>query len=190
MASVATQGGRALQQALTVTLDVPLMEGLTLDHEPVRKKTAAHVGKQIRAAMKAGRQMDGSAMGVGDDGGPAMRDTGRTIRDIKYDRRDQSVRPSTWPRSDLASRKRKHSTGIEVQNRRLTSSFGLYMVHLVGTVKRAGKTVSRVKLPDIGDPLGSVTYWPQHIGAVVEKALTEVRFAIKTRGTKRIRKGT
>lgn len=182
------QGGRALQAALTVTLEVPVLEGLKLDHEVVRKKAAAEVGKRIRSAMKQGRQVDGKPMEAGQDGGPPMKDSGRTIREVKYDKRDQSVRPSTWPRSDLKPRPKKTASGVVVMQRRVTSSFGLFMVHLVGHMKRQGRIVSRVKLPDIGDPLGSISYWPEHIGEVVQRALEGVRVELRQRGTRRISK--
>lgn len=173
-----------LQMSVTVTLDVPILTGLQLDHEAVRRRAAAEVAATIRTKLRAGIQVDGRPMGRGDDGGAPLKDSGRLIRDIKYDKRDQSVRPSTWPRSDLKPSPKRLSSGLVVMRRRVTSSFGLYMVHLVGRMKRGGQIR---QLPNIGDALGTTTYWPQHLGEVVQRALQGVPVGVRTNGTRKIR---
>lgn len=112
--------------------------------------------------------MDGRAMERGADAGAPLRDSGRLIRDVRYDRRSQSVQPSTRPRSDLAGRAR----------RRVTSSYGLLRVHLAGR---------RVGQPDVGDPLGTVSYWPTQAVPLVQQAVADVgRLRLVSRGRRRI----
>jgi hypothetical protein len=109
---------------LKVSLNMPTKIRLKLNGEKVKKKAGQRLATTIRARLRRGVDGDGTKMPEPEDGGSALKDSGKLLRSIKYRqipakrgsaKKVRVVAPSTTRRSDIS--KRAHG------------NFGLMSIH-------------------------------------------------------------
>lgn len=92
-----TQDAGLAPPPMTVTLTYPMAIRLQFDGQRVQRAVGNRLARVIRKRLRGGMDGDGSALPMPRDGTPA-KDSGRLIRDIRYDARAQKVAP-TWRRN-------------------------------------------------------------------------------------------
>ena len=112
---------------LRIYVTAPRFLELKLNASKIQRTVGRMVTRAVKRRIRAGR-----GLRAGQD----LRETGKLIRSIRYDRFHQDVRPSTRPRSDVS--------------RRARSSFGLMRIHISGKYRRTGR-----QRRERTDPMGS-----------------------------------
>lgn len=116
------RGSNPKNKFLKVEITTPTRLFVQFDRDAVLKVVGQKLADDARKAMRAGRSRTGEALpdpepkAKDEPAGRPLNDTGRLIRDLRYDKKLKQVMPSTFPRADVSNRAR--------------NSFGLLKIHI------------------------------------------------------------
>lgn len=138
-------GGDIFKDLMRVEVRIPTRIALTIDTDKISKYVGNRLAQKIRKRLRSGMDGDGGALNRPKRGShPPMKETGRLIRSIRYQRRLGRVEPdSLRTRSDVG--------------RGLKSNFSLMAVHIAkGHFRDPMGSLSKVQVDQISEWVNEV----------------------------------